>query len=57
VNGSDIGCLADGKPMAGIDLIIDMRATVVNGRVNEYTGVVVLPTMTAGLAVNLDVKQ
>ena len=37
-----------------LDLVIDMRATVVNGRVNVNTGVAVLPTVTAGLAVNLD---
>jgi outer membrane protein OmpA-like peptidoglycan-associated protein len=36
-----------------LDLIIDMRATVVNGRVNENTGVALLPTVTAGLAVDL----
>ena len=40
-----------------LDIIIDMRATVVNGRVNEHKGVAVLPTVTAGLAVNLGVKQ
>ena len=36
-----------------LDLIIDMRATVVNGRVRESTGVAVLPTVTVGLAVDL----
>ena len=36
-----------------LDLIIDMRATVVNGRVNESTGVALLPSVTAGLAVDL----
>jgi outer membrane protein OmpA-like peptidoglycan-associated protein len=36
-----------------IDLIIDMRATVVNGRINEQSGAAVLPTVTAGLAVDL----
>jgi outer membrane protein OmpA-like peptidoglycan-associated protein len=36
-----------------LDLIIDMRATVVNGRVIESDGVAVLPTVTAGLAVDL----
>lgn len=36
-----------------LDLIIDMRATVVNGRVNESSGVAVLPSVTAGLAVDL----
>jgi outer membrane protein OmpA-like peptidoglycan-associated protein len=36
-----------------LDLIIDMRATVVNGRVIEGSGISVLPTVTAGLAVDL----
>jgi outer membrane protein OmpA-like peptidoglycan-associated protein len=36
-----------------LDLIIDMRATVVNGRVLESDDVAVLPTVTAGLAVDL----
>jgi outer membrane protein OmpA-like peptidoglycan-associated protein len=36
-----------------LDLIVDMRATVVNGRVRGATGVAVLPTVTMGLAVDL----
>ena len=36
-----------------LDLIIDMRATVVNGRVINNDGVAVLPSVTAGLAVDL----
>lgn len=36
-----------------LDLIIDMRATVVNGRVHESSGIAVLPSVTAGLAVDL----
>ena len=36
-----------------LDLIIDMRATVVNGRVIDNSGVAVLPSVTAGLAVDL----
>ena len=36
-----------------LDLIIDMRATVVNGRVIDNQGIAVLPTVTAGLAVDL----
>lgn len=36
-----------------LDLIIDMRATVVNGRVIGNKDVAVLPTVTAGLAVDL----
>ena len=36
-----------------VDLMIDMRATVVNGRIHGADGVAVLPTVTAGLAVDL----
>jgi outer membrane protein OmpA-like peptidoglycan-associated protein len=36
-----------------LDLIIDMRATIVNGRVIDNEKVAVLPTVTAGLAVDL----
>ena len=36
-----------------LDLIVDMRATVVNGRVRGSNGVAVLPTVTMGLAVDL----
>ena len=36
-----------------LDLVIDMRATVVNGRIHGADGVAVLPTVTAGLAVDL----
>ena len=36
-----------------LDLIIDMRATVVNGRVINSDGVAILPSVTAGLAVDL----
>lgn len=36
-----------------LDLIVDMRATVVNGRVRGADGVAVLPTVTMGLAVDL----
>ena len=36
-----------------LDLIIDMRATVVNGRIHQADGVAVLPSVTAGLAVDL----
>ena len=36
-----------------LDLIIDMRATVVNGRVIDNQDVAVLPSVTAGLAVDL----
>jgi outer membrane protein OmpA-like peptidoglycan-associated protein len=36
-----------------LDLVIDMRATVVNGRVHGGDGVAILPTVTGGLAVDL----
>ena len=36
-----------------LDLIIDMRATVVNGRIHGADGIAVLPSVTAGLAVNV----
>ena len=36
-----------------LDLVIDMRATVVNGRIRESDGVAILPSVTAGLAVDL----
>jgi len=36
-----------------LDIIIDMRATVVNGSVHKASGVAVLPSVTAGLAVDL----
>ena len=36
-----------------LDLIIDMRATVVNGRAHGATGPAVIPSVTAGFAVDL----
>jgi outer membrane protein OmpA-like peptidoglycan-associated protein len=36
-----------------LDLIIDMRATAVNGRIIDNDGLAILPTVTAGLAVDL----
>ena len=36
-----------------LDLVVDMRATVVNGRVNASDGVAILPSVTMGLAVDL----
>lgn len=36
-----------------LDLVIDMRATVVNGRAHAATGAAVIPSITAGLAVDL----
>lgn len=35
------------------DIIIDMRATVMNGRAHGASGIAVLPSVTAGLAVDL----
>lgn len=36
-----------------LDIIIDMRATVVNGSIHQSSGVAILPSVTAGLAVDL----
>ena len=36
-----------------LDLVVDMRATVVNGRVYGADGISVLPSVTMGLSVNL----
>ena len=36
-----------------LDLIIDMRATVVNGRVIDNSGAGILPSVTAGLSVDI----
>ena len=36
-----------------LDIIIDMRATVVNGNVHRSSGVAILPSVTGGLAVDL----
>ena len=36
-----------------LDIIIDMRATIVNGSIHGASGAAVLPTVTAGLAVDL----
>ena len=47
------GLLHNLRLVERLDLIVDMRATVVNGRVRGSTGVAVLPTVTMGLAVDL----
>ena len=47
------GLLHNLRLVERLDLIIDMRATVVNGRVRNADGVAVLPTVTMGLAVDL----
>ena len=36
-----------------LDLIVDMRATVVNGRIIKSSGIALLPSVTMGLAVDL----
>lgn len=36
-----------------LDIIIDMRATVVDGSIHRSSGVAILPSVTAGLAVDL----
>jgi outer membrane protein OmpA-like peptidoglycan-associated protein len=36
-----------------LDLVIDMRATVINGRVSASDGISILPSVTMGLAVDL----
>ena len=47
------GLLHNLRLVERLDLQIDMRATVVNGRVRGADGVAVLPTVTMGLAVDL----
>ena len=47
------GLLHNLRLIERLDLIIDMRATVVNGSVHEAEGVAVLPSVTMGLAVDL----
>ena len=47
------GLLHNLRLMDRLDLVIDMRATVVNGRVHQSDGVALLPSVTAGLAVDL----
>ena len=47
------GLLHNLRLTSRLDLIIDMRATVVNGRVIASDGVSVLPSVTMGLAVDL----
>ena len=47
------GLLHNLRLVERLDLIVDMRATVVNGRVRGSDGVAVLPSVTMGLAVDL----
>lgn len=48
-----IGLLHNLRLVERLDLIIDMRATVVNGRSHGAVGPAVFPSVTAGLAVDL----
>lgn len=48
-----VGLLHQLRLIDRLDLIIDMRATVVNGRVIDHSGISILPSVTAGLAVDL----
>ena len=48
-----VGLLHNMRLTDRLDIIIDMRATVVNGRVHMADGVSVIPSITAGLAVKL----
>ncbi|MBR4978810.1 MAG: OmpA family protein [Bacteroidales bacterium] len=47
------GLLHNLRLVERLDLVIDMRATLVNGRVIQSDGVAILPSVTAGLAVDL----
>lgn len=48
-----VGLLHNMRLVDRLDIIIDMRATVVNGRAHAADGVAIIPSITAGLAVNL----
>ena len=48
-----VGLLHNLRLVDRLDLIVDMRATVLNGRIIGGTGISLLPTVTAGLAVDL----
>ena len=48
-----VGLLHNLRLTDRLDLVIDMRATVVNGRVHEAYGAAVIPSVTMGLAVDL----
>ena len=48
-----VGLLHNLRLSYRLDLIIDMRATAVNGRAVNSSGLTILPTVTAGLAVDL----
>ena len=48
-----VGLLHNLRLVDRLDLIVDMRATVLNGRIIGSTGISLLPTVTAGLAVDL----
>ena len=48
-----VGLLHNLRLVERLDLIIDMKATVVNGRVSGSDGVAFIPSVTMGLAVDL----
>ena len=48
-----IGLLHNLRLVERLDLIVDMRGTVVNGRIHGDDGVAILPSVTMGLAVDL----
>jgi outer membrane protein OmpA-like peptidoglycan-associated protein len=48
-----IGLLHNLRLTDRLDIVIDMRATVVNGRIQESSGIALLPSVTAGLSVDL----
>jgi outer membrane protein OmpA-like peptidoglycan-associated protein len=48
-----VGLLHDLRLADRLDLVIDMRATAVNGRARASDGVAIIPSVTMGLAVDL----
>ena len=48
-----LGLLHNLRLIDRLDLIVDMRGTVVNGRAHQDEGVAVIPSVTVGLAVDL----
>ena len=48
-----LGLLHNLRLVDRLDLIVDMRGTIVNGRAHQDEGIVVIPSVTVGLAVDL----
>lgn len=48
-----VGLLHNLRLVDRLDLIVDMRGTVVNGKAHGHNGVAILPSVTMGLAVDL----